>query len=123
MEIINLSDKFSQFNDTWSPKILGDIGDYQVKVAKFENEFTWHHHENEDEFFLVIEGLITIHVKENGKEVEYPLHSGEAMIVPKGVEHMPVSEGISQVLLLEPATTLNTGNVVNEKTVKDLDNI
>lgn len=114
MEVINLQDKFSQFDEFWSPKIVGDLGSYQVKVAKFNDEFVWHHHDNEDEFFLVIKGEVTIHVKKDGKEELYPLHEGEAIVVPKGV---------SQVLLLEPETTLNTGNVTNEKTVTDLKKI
>lgn len=120
MQKINLKDKFSQFTDFWSPKVIGDLGNYQVKVAKFHDQFVWHHHDQEDEFFLVIEGRVAIHVKEKDSEQIYTLNAGEGIVVPRGVEHMPVAEETAHVLLLEPATTLNTGNVVNEKTVKNL---
>lgn len=119
MQIINLNDKFSQFNDFWSPKIIGDLGAYQVKVAKFHDQFVWHHHVHEDEFFLVITGTVTMHIKAPDEET-YVLHEGEGIVVPHGTEHMPVASGTADVLLLEPATTLNTGNVTNEKTVKRL---
>ncbi|OLQ32598.1 cupin domain-containing protein, partial [Oenococcus oeni] len=119
----NLEDKFKQFNDYWSPKIVGDLGKYQIKLAKFHDQFVWHHHNNEDEFFLIIKGSVTIHLKENNQEKQYELKEGEFFIVPKGVEHMPVANGVAEVLLFEPATTLNTGNVKDEKTVSNLKRI
>ncbi|SYW11159.1 cupin domain-containing protein [Oenococcus oeni] len=123
MEKVNLEDKFKQFNDYWSPKIVGDLGRYQIKLAKFHDQFVWHHHNNEDEFFLIIKGSVTIHLKENNQEKQYELKEGEFFIVPKGVEHMPVANGVAEVLLFEPATTLNTGNVKDEKTVSNLKRI
>ncbi|EJO01355.1 cupin domain-containing protein [Oenococcus oeni] len=123
MEKVNLEDKFKQFNDYWSPKIVGDLGKYQIKLAKFHDQFVWHHHNNEDEFFLIIKGSVTIHLKENNQEKQYELKEGEFFIVPKGVEHMPVANGVAEVLLFEPATTLNTGNVKDEKTVSNLKRI
>ncbi|AZZ60842.1 putative Mannose-6-phosphate isomerase (manC) [Oenococcus oeni] len=123
MEKVNLEDKFKQFNDYWSPKIVGDLGKYQIKLAKFHDQFVWHHHDNEDEFFLIIKGSVTIHLKENDQEKQYELKEGEFFIVPKGVEHMPVANGVAEVLLFEPATTLNTGNVKDEKTVSNLKRI
>ncbi|OIL21670.1 mannose-6-phosphate isomerase, partial [Oenococcus oeni] len=86
MEKVNLEDKFKQFNDYWSPKIVGDLGKYQIKLAKFHDQFVWHHHNNEDEFFLIIKGSVTIHLKENNQEKQYELKEGEFFIVPKGVE-------------------------------------
>ncbi|MCI1859771.1 MAG: cupin domain-containing protein [Sporolactobacillus sp.] len=123
MEKVNLYDKFSKFNDFWSPKVVGDLGNYQVKLAKFHDQFVWHHHEHEDEFFLIVKGAVTIHTRESSGEKTYELHAGEFFIVPKGIEHMPVANGVAEVLLLEPATTLNTGNVQNDKTVKKLDRL
>ena len=123
MEKVNLEDKFKQFNDYWSPKIVGDLGKYQIKLAKFHDQFVWHHHNNEDEFFLIIKGSVTIHLKENNQEKQYELKEGEFFIVPKGVEHMPVANGVAEVLLFEPATTLNTGNVKDEETVSNLKRI
>ncbi|MDN6968881.1 cupin domain-containing protein [Oenococcus sp. UCMA 17063] len=123
MEKVNLEDKFKQFNDYWSPKIVGDLGKYQIKLAKFHDQFVWHHHDNEDEFFLIIKGSVTIHLKENDQEKQYELKEGEFFIVPKGVEHMPIANGVAEVLLFEPATTLNTGNVKDEKTVSNLKRI
>ncbi len=123
MEKVNLEDKFKQFNDYWSPKIVGNLGRYQIKLAKFHDQFVWHHHNNEDEFFLIIKGSVTIHLKENNQEKQYELKEGEFFIVPKGVEHMPVANGVAEVLLFEPATTLNTGNVKDEKTVSNLKRI
>ncbi|OIL35556.1 mannose-6-phosphate isomerase, partial [Oenococcus oeni] len=122
-EKVNLEDKFKQFNDYWSPKIVGDLGKYQIKLAKFHDQFVWYHHNNEDEFFLIIKGSVTIHLKENNQEKQYELKEGEFFIVPKGVEHMPVANGVAEVLLFEPATTLNTGNVKDEKTVSNLKRI
>lgn len=111
---VNLSDKFAQFDDRWSPKVVGEINDAYVKVAKLEGEFVWHHHDNEDEMFLVIAGHLTIRV---AHQPDVELDPGEMVIIPHGVEHMPVAEGEVQVVLMEPKTTVNTGNVVSERTV------
>lgn len=116
MEKVNLREKFSQFSDLWSPKIAGELNDSYVKLVKFQGDFIWHHHEHEDELFLVVKGKIVIRFRD--RDVE--LREGEFLIVPKGVEHMPVAQKEAQVLLLEPKSTLNTGNVRNERTVPDL---
>ncbi|WP_219662606.1 cupin domain-containing protein [Brevibacillus formosus] len=119
MEKVNIAEKFSLFHEYWSPKIAGEINDSYVKLAKFKGEFVWHQHENEDEMFLVVKGKLLIKFRD--KDVW--LNEGEFLIVPKGVEHMPVAEEEAHVLLLEPKTTLNTGDQVNEKTVTDLETI
>jgi mannose-6-phosphate isomerase-like protein (cupin superfamily) len=119
MESINLTQKFSLFNDYWSPKVVGELNDFHVKLVKVKGEFVWHHHDNEDEMFLVVKGRLLIRLRDR----DIWLNEGEFTIIPKGVEHMPVAEEETHVLLLEPKTTLNTGNVQNERTVADLGRI
>jgi len=119
MDKINLLQKFSLFNEHWSPKIIGELNGQQVKLAKFRGEFIWHHHENEDELFMVMKGSFVMKFRD--KEVE--LNEGEILIVPKGVEHRPVAEKEVWVMLFEPAATLNTGNVTGEKTKAILEKI
>jgi len=119
LEKVNLKQKFSLFHEYWSPRIAGGINDSYVKLAKFKGEFVWHHHEHEDELFLVVKGRLLIKFRDR----DVWLEEGEFLIVPKGVEHMPVAEEEAHVLLLEPKTTLNTGNQVNERTVSDLPTI
>ena len=114
MEKVSISRKFGQFSDYWSPKIVGELNDSYVKLVKLKGEFIWHSHENEDELFLVVKGNLVIRLRERDIQLE----EGEFFIVPKGVEHMPVAEEEAHVLLLEPKTTLNTGNVRNERTVE-----
>jgi mannose-6-phosphate isomerase-like protein (cupin superfamily) len=114
MEKINVAQKFGLFNDYWSPKIVGEINDSYVKLVKVKGEFVWHSHEKEDELFLLVKGKLVIRLRERDVRLE----EGEFFIVPKGVEHMPVAEEEAHVLLLEPKTTLNTGNVRNERTVE-----
>ena len=115
-EKVNLSEKFSRFSDRWSPKIVGELNDSYVKLVKVKGEFVWHHHENEDELFMVVKGHLRIRLRDRDVEI----NPGEFFIVPKGVEHMPVAEYETQILLLEPKSTLNTGNVRNERTVEEL---
>ena len=117
MEKVNLSEKLGLFSDLWSPKIVGELNGQHVKLAKLKGEFVWHHHENEDELFLVLRGSLTIHLSDRVVK----LSEGEFFIVPKGVEHKPVAEDEAHVLLLEPVSTLNTGNVRNERTVDSPD--
>ena len=117
MEKINVSDKLSCFSDYWRPKIVGQLNGQQVKLAKLQGEFVWHAHANEDELFLVIEGRLVIQLRDQ----EIVLDPGEFVIIPRGVEHKPVAEEEVHVLLFEPATTLNTGTVRNERTVEQLD--
>ena len=113
MQKVNLAEKLGQFTERWSPRIVGELNGQQVKLVKLEGEFIWHHHANEDELFLVLRGHLDIHL-EGGL---VGLDPGEFFIVPRGVQHKPVASGEVHVLLLEPATTLNTGNVKNELTV------
>ncbi len=119
MEKVNLREKFSRINESWSPKIAGEVNDSYVKLVKFKGEFVWHHHENEDELFLVVKGKFTIRFRD--RDVE--LSEGEFFVVPKGVEHKPVAEEEAHVILLEPKSTLNTGNVRNERTLPVLERI
>jgi len=116
---INLQEKFSQFSDYWKPKIAGELNDSHVKLVKFRGEFVWHHHENEDELFLVVKGRMQMRFRDRDVWV----NEGELIIVPRGVEHMPVAPEEVQVVLLEPKTTLNTGNIQNERTVAELERI
>ncbi len=117
MEKVSLQDKFKKFSGHWSPKIVGEVNDAYIKLAKFKGEFVWHQHDHEDEMFLVIKGQLLIKLRD--KNIH--LNEGEFFIVPKGVEHMPVAKEEVEVLLLEPKTVLNTGNIVNDKTVEKLD--
>ena len=117
MEKVNLKQKFGLFTECWSPKIVGDLNDSYVKVAKFKGEFTWHKHDSEDEFFYVVNGSVTIRLRDK----DVVLNPGEFLIVPKGIEHCPKADEEAHIMLLEPKTTLNTGDVVNEKTVAELD--
>jgi mannose-6-phosphate isomerase-like protein (cupin superfamily) len=119
IEKVNLSDKFSRFSDYWQPKIAGELNDSYIKLVKLQGEFVWHHHENEDELFLVIKGKLLIKLRDQ----DIMLDEGEFVIIPKGIEHCPVAEEEAHVLLLEPKTTLNTGNVANERTVAELERI
>ena len=114
-----LSEKFNAFEDYWNPRIVGELNGQQVKVAKFRGEFVWHKHENEDEMFLVIEGTLLIELADKTLEV----NPGEFAIIPRGTLHRPKAIEEVRVLLFEPATTLNTGNIDNERTVKNPDHI
>ena len=117
MDAVNLNEKLSRVKEYWSPKIVGEVNDSYVKVVKFKSEFVWHHHENEDEMFLVLQGRMRMKFRDRDVIVS----PGEFIIVPKGVEHMPVAEEEVHVLLFEPKTTLNTGNVRNERTLATLE--
>ncbi|NJL22196.1 MAG: cupin domain-containing protein [Leptolyngbyaceae cyanobacterium SM1_3_5] len=119
MEKVNLDEKFALFSDYWSPKVVGELNGQQVKLVKFQGEFVWHHHEHEDELFLVVKGQMAIEFRDK----TVILNPGEFIIVPKGVEHKPVAAEEVHVMLLEPASTLNTGNVVGEKTVAVLQSL
>ena len=124
MQKINLPQKLSLFKDYWNPRIIGELNGQQVKLVKFKGPFTWHHHENEDELFLVVKGRFRMDFRdEAGQERETWLEEGEIIIVPRGVEHCPVADEEAHVLLFEPASTLNTGNVENEFTMKNLERI
>ncbi|MBL7708599.1 MAG: cupin domain-containing protein [Chitinophagaceae bacterium] len=116
MDKINLAEKFSLFNDHFSPKVVGELNGQQVKLVKFKGEFVWHHHDHEDELFYVVKGNFDMHMRDK----IVTIREGEFIIMPRGVEHKPVANEEVEIMLFEPATTLNTGNVTNEKTVKEL---
>lgn len=119
LEKVNIHEKFARFSDYWSPKIVGELNGQQVKAVKLFGEFVWHHHDHEDEMFFVIKGVLKMEFRDKTVEVG----EGEFIIVPKKVEHRPVAENEVQILLFEPASTLNTGNVENEKTKRNLEKI
>jgi mannose-6-phosphate isomerase-like protein (cupin superfamily) len=116
---VNISEKLSLFNEYYSPKIAGELNGQMVKLVKFKGEFPWHHHDNEDEMFLVIKGSFRMDLE--GKSVE--INEGEYIIIPRGVEHRPAADEEVHVMLFEPASTLNTGNVRNEFTKETLQSI
>jgi mannose-6-phosphate isomerase-like protein (cupin superfamily) len=120
MDKVNLAQKLSLFSDQYSPKIVGEVNDAYVKLVKLQGEFMWHHHDHEDELFLVVKGALRMKVRENGTESEVMVNPGEFIIIPRGVEHFPSADEETHVMLLEPKTTLNTGNVASERTVHDL---
>jgi mannose-6-phosphate isomerase-like protein (cupin superfamily) len=119
MTKVNLSDKFAQFAEQWSPKIVGELNGQLVKLVKFQGEFVWHHHETEDEMFLVVKGSFRMELRDRSID----LHPGEFLIVPRGVEHRPVADQECQVMLFEPASTVNTGSAGGERTLLELDRI
>jgi mannose-6-phosphate isomerase-like protein (cupin superfamily) len=110
---VNLREKLSLFHSHWEPKIVGELNGQHVKLVKFQGEFVWHHHEHEDELFLVVKGRFLMEFRDR----QVTLEEGELLIVPRGVEHRPVAQDEVHVLLFEPATTLNTGNVISDRTV------
>lgn len=118
-ESISLAEKFSQFSEHWSPKIIAELNGQHVKIAKLLGEFDWHSHDNEDELFFVVSGQLTIRFRTH----DVQLDAGELCVVPRGVEHCPVAENEVEVLLFEPATTLNTGNVRSDRTVDEPDRL
>lgn len=113
MEAINLARKLEQFAEYWQPKVIAELNGQQVKLVKFQGPFVWHHHENEDELFWVLKGRLRMEFRDRSVWLE----PGELIVVPRGVEHRPCADEEVHVALFEPATTLNTGNVVNERTV------
>jgi mannose-6-phosphate isomerase-like protein (cupin superfamily) len=116
MEKINLTEKLSTFNDYFNPRIAGELNGQQVKLVKFKGEFVWHHHDHEDELFYVVKGSFDMQMRDRTITV----NAGEFLIMPRGVEHRPVAEKEVEIMLFEPAATLNTGNVENELTRKEL---
>ena len=115
MRVVDLAEMFGRFADAWSPKIVGDVNDMHVKVVKLRGEFVWHHHEVEDELFLVVAGRLRMQLRDGDRDVG----PGQFIIVPRGVEHCPkaLSDEV-HIMLLEPKGTLNTGDVKNERTVE-----
>src|SRR5271156_1511554 len=119
MEKVNLVEKLARFTEAWQPKIVGELNGQLVKLVKFQGPFLWHHHDSEDELFLVVKGRFRMEFRDRHVWLE----EGEFLIVPRTVEHRPVADEEAHVLLFEPASTLNTGNVQNERTVARLDRI
>lgn len=117
MEKVNLAEKLSRFDELWSPKIVGELNGQHVKLAKLKGEFVWHRHDAEDELFLVVKGRLCIKLQ----EMDVVLEEGEFFIVPRGVEHKPVAEQETHILLFEPASTLHTGGIRTEMTVDDVE--
>jgi mannose-6-phosphate isomerase-like protein (cupin superfamily) len=116
---VNLARKLDTFHDRWSPKVVGEVNDTQIKLVKLQGEFVWHHHDAEDELFLVLKGRLLMRLRDGDVWV----NEGEFLVVPRGVEHLPVAEEEAHVLLVEPGTTLNTGNLRNQRTVERLERI
>jgi mannose-6-phosphate isomerase-like protein (cupin superfamily) len=119
MKTINLSKKFSLFSDYWNPRVIAEINDCHLKAVKFKGEFLWHHHDNEDELFLVVKGALRMKFRDH----EAVANEGEFIVVPRGVEHCPVADEEAHIVLIEPKSTLNTGNITNERTVAQLERI
>ncbi len=119
ISVVNLAGKFSSFSEHWSPKIAGEVNDSCIKLVKLQGEFVWHHHEQEDELFLVVKGKLLIKLRDRDLHIS----EGEFVIIPRGVEHMPVADEEVHVVLVEPKSTLNTGNVRNERTLPQLERI
>ncbi len=119
IEVVNLREKFAKFTDHWRPRVVGELNDTFVKLAKIKGEFVWHHHDEEDELFFIAKGRLLM--KFRNREVW--INKGEFLIVPRGVEHCPVAPEKVHIMLVEPKSTVNTGNVVSERTVTELERI
>jgi len=119
VEKVNIVEKFAKFEDYWNPRVIGELNGSEVKATKLKGEFMWHTHDNEDEMFLVVKGRLRIRLKDK----DISINEGEFIIIPRGVAHLPIAEEEVHVLLFEPKGTLNTGNVVNERTVAQLEQI
>jgi mannose-6-phosphate isomerase-like protein (cupin superfamily) len=119
METVNLQEKFAKFSEHYTPHIIGEVNDCYVKVVKLKGEFIWHHHDHEDELFLVVKGTLRMQFRDH----ESIIREGEFVIVPRKVEHKPVADEEVHLVLIEPKSTLNTGNVTNERTVARLETI
>lgn len=119
MEKVNLAEKLSGFSDYFNPRIAGELNGQHVKLVKFKGEFVWHHHDKEDELFYVVKGSFDMHMREKIITV----NEGEFIIMPRGTEHKPVAKEEVEIMLFEPASTVNTGNIINEKTRTNLESI
>ena len=121
---INLAEKFASFSDYYKPRIAAELNGQMVKLVKFDSPFVWHHHDHEDEMFLVVKGRFKMEFKEtDGREHHEWIEEGEFIVMPRGTEHRPVAEQECWIVLFEPASTLNTGNVTNERTVAKLQHL
>ena len=124
METVNLKNKFRLFSEHYKPHIIGEVNDCHVKAVKLKGEFLWHHHDQEDELFLVVKGVLKMKFRDaNSTEREETIREGEFIVIPRGVEHCPSAEEEAHIVLIEPKSTLNTGNVTNERTVAQLERL
>src|SRR5262245_39740599 len=124
MDVVNLAQKFASFQDYYKPKIAGELNNFQVKLVKVQGEFMWHHHDAEDEMFMVVKGELHMKLRHpDGRERDETIQPGEFIIIPHGIEHMPYTLEETHIILFEPATTLNTGNLNNERTVANLERL
>jgi mannose-6-phosphate isomerase-like protein (cupin superfamily) len=123
MRTVNIAEKLSLFSDHFNQRIIGEVNDMYVKVTKMQGEFVWHHHDREDELFLVIKGTLRMGIREDGVERTETIRPGEFIIIPHGVEHFPSAEEEVHMMLIEPKATLNTGNLKNERTVEHMQKI
>jgi mannose-6-phosphate isomerase-like protein (cupin superfamily) len=123
MRTVNIAQKLSLFSDHFNQRIIGEVNDMYVKVTKMQGEFVWHHHDREDELFLVIKGTLRMGIRENGVERTETIRPGEFIIIPHGVEHFPSAGEEVHLMLIEPKATLNTGNLKNERTVEHMQKI
>lgn len=119
MEKVNINEKLASFSDHWNPRVVGELNGQHVRLAKMRGEFVWHHHDEEDEFFLVVHGSFDMQFRDHVER----LHEGDCIIVPRGVEHCPRADEEAHILLFEPASTVNTGETENERTVRRLEKI
>lgn len=119
VKVVNIAQKLSLFQETWNPKIVGELNNHKVQVVKLKGKFNWHHHDNEDELFIVIRGHLVIHLQDK----DLPVNEGEFIIIPHPIEHMPEALDDVEILLIEPKETLNTGNTITANTVKDQERI
>lgn len=117
IDVVNLTDKFSLFTEQWAPRVIAQLNDYHFKIAKIQGEFIWHSHSETDEVFLVIDGSLTIHLRDGKLQLE----KGELCVIPRGVDHKPAAERECQILMVEPAGTLNTGDAGGDRTVDDVE--
>jgi mannose-6-phosphate isomerase-like protein (cupin superfamily) len=124
MEKINLPQKFAHFSEHWSPKLIWELNSFAVKIVKAQGAFVWHHHEVEDELFFVVKGRLLMHVRETPeRQRDIWVEEGELIIIPHGVEHCPVAEEETHLMLLESMTTINTGQVMNERTIRQVERL
>lgn len=124
MEKISLQQKFTLFSDYWNPRMIGELNQFAVKIVKVKGEFVWHHHDQEDELFFVVKGRLLMQIREIPEsQQDIWIEEGELIIIPHGIEHRPVAEEEAHLMLLEPATTINTGDVQNERTVHQVERI
>jgi|SRR5271169_1089650 len=119
MHPVNIAEKFGKFQDYWNPRVIGELNEFAVKAVKLKGQFVWHHHDSEDELFLVVKGTLRMCFRDH----EAIVGEGEFIIVPHGVEHQPVADEEVHLILLEPKSTLNTGNITDERTVRQLERI